>query len=254
MEYFSAFEDKSGIIIYLNFESNNENKAKYYLRFSDITNFKTKSFIQGCKTDYIWVEEIKCLKKIPLAFYISKDKEVCLDISRNLRKNKILEYPVDISGRNILNPTFVNINNIYKIIKEKHKLNPINSKFTINFESDLKYNNKVIIRRLINNTDINFKNDEYHKDDSEDEDSEEEEYDNNEDEDSEEEEYDNNEDEDTEDEEEEDSDDDEETKRPYRKRKNIIDDDEDNEPNQTYTKQQKIEHEIINVSDNEDEL
>ena len=207
MQHFEQFETKTGIIVYLNFKDNNDKVNKYYLCFSNVTKFNINSFIQGNKHDIMRVNNITCLIKIPLAFIITKDKEICSDIIKELSHSKILTYPNDIPGRNILKPTFANIKNIYKIINT-YELNIIKSNFIITLENNLNYNKILIIKDLINNCSIKYEND-YYKNDSE----------------------------------EEDYKDDEISKTPSKtpsKKRKIINDDEDNEISKTPSKKRKI--------------
>jgi hypothetical protein len=165
MEDFAQFNDISGIIIYLEFTNNHRFENKYYLRISNQTKFNPNTFTS--KFDYICINNITCLKKIPLAFIKSKDKEVCRYIINKIRELLGVDIINEISGTQIFKPSFINIQNIYEMIA-KENFEIIKTEFQITVENDLKYNNILIIKDLINNIRIKYKNDRY-KNDSDDE-------------------------------------------------------------------------------------
>lgn len=167
MDHFDKFNDATGIIIYLNFKNNDNLVNKFYLCFSNVTKFNIESFIISSKHDYIYIKNITCLTKIPLAFIKSNNKEECSNIIKKLSDKDTLNHSKNIRGRQILEPSFVNIQNIYKIIQQL-KLSPIKTDFTITQENDLTYKQEVLVKDLLNNTTIKYKND-FYKDDLENE-------------------------------------------------------------------------------------
>jgi hypothetical protein len=161
MEHLSTFINKTGIIIYLKFEKINSydyNNHECFLYFSNVTNFNPDSIVKS-KTDYFCVNNIKCLKAIPIAFIESNEKELCLKIAREIREN-------NNSKNNYIEPNFMNIQNIYKIIND-NKLNIIRTNFLLNNNNDLMYNNIILIQNIMENRIIKFTNDNY-KNDSDD--------------------------------------------------------------------------------------
>jgi hypothetical protein len=238
MTDFSRFNDNTCILLSLFYTKPINNKSLCHLKYIYYNNLNTNT--DSFKKEITTIKKIKLNKNNPFICINVENETNHLrkKIQNALKEDKYFERTYD-DGRkkSLLIPTLENINRFIDIC-ESFGVKLYYSPFKIN-NNHLMFNNKILIENILQNREIDNENDpEYHPDYSDED--EDEDDDDNDDED------DDNNDSDSEDE--------DENKRTHRKRKNIIDDDDEDEPTQTYTKQQKIENEIINISDSEDEL